>query len=138
LETEDEMSASHETVRRGGCRCGAIRYEVRGEPHKVGVCHCSDCRKETGSAFLAYADFAADALEVTGEYRTFEGRSFCPACGTALFHYDEDGAEICIGSLDDTPSGLVPTREGWIKRREPWLQPLIGASQWREDPARGT
>jgi hypothetical protein len=123
-----------DAVRRGGCSCGAVRYEVHGEPVEAGLCHCADCRKETGSAFLAYADWPRAAFAVTGEYRTYAGRSFCPLCGTRLFHLSEAGAEICLGSLDDAPSGIAPAREGWIKRREPWLAPVAGASQHREDP----
>ena len=125
-----------DVVRHGGCACGAVRYEVRGEPAKVGLCHCTDCRKETGSAFLYYADWWANDFTVTGEYRTYEGRSFCPACGTRLFHIDEEGAEICVGSLDEAPAFLTPIREGWIKRREPWLHPVEGALQAEEDPPR--
>jgi hypothetical protein len=124
-----------EAVRRGGCSCGAVRYEVRGEPIKVGLCHCTDCRKETGSLYLAYADWPLEAFTSTGDYTTYEGRSFCLVCGTRLFHIGDHGAEICIGSLDDAPAGLEPTREGWIKRRETWLSPVAGASQHREDPA---
>ena len=122
-------------MRQGGCSCCAVRYTVAGEPLKVGLCHCADCRKETGSAFLAYADWPREAFSVSGDYRTYEGRSFCPLCGTRLFHLGDDHAEICVGSLDEAPAGLVPTREGWIKRREPWLEPVHGASQHREDPA---
>lgn len=126
-----------QTVRTGGCACGAVRYEVRGEPVQVGLCHCTDCRKETGSAFLAYADWPAAAFSALGKYQTYEGRSFCRNCGTRLFHLSEHHAEICIGSLDEAPTGLTPTREGWIKRREHWLAPVTHASQWQEDPARG-
>ena len=90
-------------IRQGGCRCGKVRYEVRGEPEKVGLCHCADCRKETGSAFLAYAGWSRDAFSSTGAYRTYEGRSFCPECGTRLFHLSEARAGICIGSLDARP-----------------------------------
>jgi hypothetical protein len=125
-----------EAIRHGGCSCGAVRYEVRGEPVKVGLCHCADCRKETGSDYLHYADWLKDDFSVTGDYRTYEGRSFCPTCGTRLFHLGDDGAEICVGSLDDPPADLVPTREGWIKRREEWLQAVAGAGQHREDPPR--
>jgi hypothetical protein len=121
-------------VRTGGCRCGAVRYEVRGEPLKVGLCHCKDCRSETGSTFLYYGDWPPDSFSVTGEYRTWEGRSFCPVCGGRLFHRDESGVEICLGSLDEAPAGLSPTREGWIKRREPWLSPVADAFQALEDP----
>jgi hypothetical protein len=125
-----------ETIRRGGCACGAVRYEVRGEPVKVGLCHCTDCRKETGSAFLYYADWPRADFTVTGDYRTYDGRSFCPACGSRLFHVSDEGAEICVGSLDDAPTGLVPVREGWIKRREDWLAPVTGAVQALKDPPR--
>ncbi len=123
-------------VRRGGCACGAVRYAVKGKPVKVGLCHCTDCRKETGSAFLYYADWPSSAFSSTGEFATFEGRSFCPQCGSRLFHLGEDGdhVEICVGSLDAAPAGLTPTREGWIKRREHWLDPVAGSLQGHEHP----
>ena len=54
-------------VRTGGCLCGAVRYEVRGEPVHVGRCHCTDCRKESGSAFTVYGQWPADRFTVTGE-----------------------------------------------------------------------
>jgi hypothetical protein len=125
---------SEDILRHGGCRCGAVRYQLRGEPLNAGLCHCTDCRKETGSAFLAYGDWPPNAFSVTGEYRTYAGRSFCPLCGTRLFHLSERHAEICLGSLDDAPNGIAPTREGWIKRRELWMAPVAGANQHREDP----
>ena len=128
---------SGETIRRGGCMCGAVRYEVRGEPLKVGLCHCKDCRSETGSAYLYYADWPREAFTATGEYRTYSGRSFCPLCGGRLFHLGDDHAEIAVGSLDEAPTGLVPAREGWIKRREPWMPPLERAFQANEDPPPG-
>lgn len=40
------------SLRKGRCTCGQVRYEVRGDPTKVGLCHCTGCREETGSAFL--------------------------------------------------------------------------------------
>ncbi len=61
------------TRRFGGCKCGQVSYEVDGEPLKVGLCHCSDCRSETGSAFLYYGDWPLDRFSVTGDYRTYEG-----------------------------------------------------------------
>lgn len=121
-------------VRGGGCACGAVRYEVRGEPTTVGLCHCADCRKETGSAFLHYGDWPMEAFSTQGAYRTYAGRSFCPECGTRLFHLSETEAEICLGSLDQAPAGLGPLQEGWIIRREHWLAPATGASQHDRDP----
>ena len=126
-----------EAVRLGGCTCGAVRYEVRGAPFKVGLCHCADCRKETGTDYLHYADWLAGTFSYTGEIATYRGRSFCPRCGTRLFHLQDDGgAEICVGSLDDAPADLKPSREGWIVRREHWLRPVMGAFQAANDPPR--
>lgn len=118
----------------GGCACGAVRYRITGEPTVVGLCHCIDCRKETGSTFLYYADWPITAFSVEGEYATYEGRSFCPTCGSRLFHLNDRHAEIVLGSLDAAPAGLVPQREGWIKRREPWLKAIPEAGQFTEDP----
>lgn len=122
-----------EKLYQGGCRCGAVRYRLRGEPYKSGLCHCTDCRKETGSAFLYYADWTIDRFEVTGPYATYMGRSFCPVCGGTLFHLSDDHVEIALGSLDEAPVDLAPLREGWIKRREPWMAAVTTAGQFRED-----
>jgi hypothetical protein len=119
-------------VRTGGCLCGAIRYSVEGEPFHVGRCHCADCRKESGSTYTIYGQWPLEAFSVAGEYATYEGRSFCPRCGSSLFTLDEKGAEIRLGSLDDAPFELRPEAEVWIKRREPWLHPVDGAWQHSE------
>ncbi len=121
-------------VRHGGCFCGAVRYTLRGAPIKVGLCHCADCRKFSGSAFLFYADWPRSAFDFSGSPREYHGRNFCPDCGARLFHLSPDEVEVELGSLDDAPTDLVPTREGWICRREPWLVPVAGASQSDRDP----
>jgi hypothetical protein len=120
--------------RVGGCLCGAVRYEVSGEPFKSGLCHCADCRKVTGSSFLAYADWRPDQFESTGSVATSRGRSFCPMCGSRVFSISDDQVEIYLGSLDDAPNGIEPQVEGWIKRREHWLHPIAGIGQFGEDP----
>ncbi|WP_367272887.1 GFA family protein [Devosia sp.] len=121
-------------IRTGGCLCGAVRYEVRGAPMKSGLCHCGDCRKVTGSSFLAYADWPSDRFSFTGEIATYEGRSFCPKCGSRLFAYDETGGEIYLGTLDDAPNGIRPLVEGWCIRREHWLPVIAGMPMARQDP----
>jgi hypothetical protein len=123
------------SLRRGGCLCGAVRYEIRGEPLMVGLCHCEDCRKATGGLALHYADWPAAAVTVTGELRSFAGRSFCPACGSRVLHDGGETVEVLLGTLDDPPTDLAPQREIWTVRREPWLSPVPGAEQWERDPA---
>lgn len=123
-----------ERLRYGGCCCGAVRFVLRGEPLKVGLCHCTECRKATGAVYLPYADWPRSAFTLTGEAREYMGRSFCSVCGSRVFHLSAEGVEVMLGALDDAPSDLVPTREGWIKRREHWLAPLPGVPQFEEDP----
>jgi hypothetical protein len=122
-----------EVLRSGGCLCGSVRYRVRGEPFHVGRCHCGDCRKESGSTYTIYGQWAREAFETSGEYATYRGRSFCPRCGSRLFDVYEEGVEIRLGTLDDAPFELRPQAEVWIKRREPWLHSVEGASQHREN-----
>ena len=121
------------TIRTGRCLCGKVHYEVRGEPMRVGLCHCGDCRKESGAAFTTFAVWPRNAFSSTGDTLVFEGRCFCPHCGARLFNLSDDEAEIRIGSLDHAPVGLAPSYEIWVKRREPWLAPLPGCLQFEED-----
>ena len=120
-------------MRTGGCLCGAVRYSVEGEPFHVGRCHCADCRKESGSTYTIYGQWPREAFSVDGEYKTYEGRSFCRHCGSSLFTLEEDAAEIRLGSLDAAPFELQPEAEVWIKRREPWLPAVEGAAQHSEN-----
>lgn len=121
----------------GGCLCGRVRYRTEGEPLRVGLCHCTDCRKESGSAYVFFGVWPRKAVSISGETSTYEGRSFCPACGARLFCLREDETEIRMGSLDEAPTGFAATYENWIKRRETWLAPLPGAKQFDEDRPEG-
>lgn len=123
-----------EETRTGGCLCGAVRYRLRGEPFKSGLCHCADCRKVTGSSFLAYADWRPDQFSVEGDFETYDGRSFCRQCGSRLFNLDPTGAEIYLGTLDDAPNAIKPQVEGWCRRREPWLPAVSGLPMYPGDP----
>ncbi|PDT17959.1 aldehyde-activating protein [Rhizobium sp. J15] len=120
-------------IRTGRCLCGAVAYTVEGEPLRVGLCHCADCRKSSGSAFVFFAVWPRQAFSYSGEIATFSGRSFCPVCSSRLFCLQEAAAEIRLGSLDSPPTDLAPDHEIWIKRREPWLHPLPGAGQFDQD-----
>jgi hypothetical protein len=99
----------------------------------VGRCHCADCRTESGSAFTVYGRWPREAFELEGELGTYEGRSFCPRCGSRLVCLDEDVVEARLGSLDDAPFELRPEAEIWIERREPWLRAVEGVSQHDEN-----
>ena len=116
----------------GGCLCGDVRIEAVGKPYRVGICHCLDCRKHTGSLFHASAIFPEDAVTITGETREFQGRSFCPRCGSSVFGRSDDEVEVSLGALD-APDQFTPTYELWTVRREAWLPPFPVARRYDGD-----
>ncbi|RZI98672.1 MAG: GFA family protein [Rubrivivax sp.] len=121
------------TMYAGQCLCGQVQFCASGEPLRVGICHCMDCRKESGSAFTFYAVWPAVQFEHAGETAEFRGQRFCPQCGARLFSLDAQEAEIKLGILLQAPTPLVPSYELWVKRREPWLRPVPGAEQFDEN-----
>ena len=104
----------------GGCLCGDVRFVVSGQPYRVGLCHCLDCRKHHGALFHASAIFPQDSVTVEGETRDYAGRHFCPRCGSSVFGRSSDEIELNLGALDDIDQ-FVPTYELWTIRRESWL-----------------
>ena len=56
-----------ETEIEGGCNCGAVRYRLTGKPMVVAVCHCSNCRRQSGSAFSVNVVLRDDAIGIVGE-----------------------------------------------------------------------
>ena len=116
----------------GGCLCGAVRIEAVGKPYRVGLCHCLDCRKHHGALFYASAIFPQDAVTVTGETRDYQGRCFCPICGSSVFARHADEIEVMLGTLD-APDQFVPTYENWTIRRESWLPPFPLAHHYARD-----
>ena len=107
----------------GGCLCGRVRIEATGQPYRVGLCHCLDCRKHHGALFHASAIFPDSAVRVTGETRSYAGRFFCPDCGSSIFSRSGDEIEVNLGALDE-PDRFRPTYELWTIRRESWLPPF--------------
>ena len=116
----------------GGCLCGAVRLTATGRPHRVGLCHCLDCRKHHGALFNAAAIFPEAAVAIVGETRDFRGRHFCPTCGSSVFARSGDEVEVHLGALD-APDRLTPTYENWTVRREAWLPPFPLGRSYRRD-----
>jgi hypothetical protein len=117
-------------VHSGSCHCGAIRYELSGEPQVVALCHCSDCRRSAGAPFVSWAMYPETSLTLrAGTPKTINSsgtsmRSFCPDCGTGLFYRNEAMlpgiVDIQAATLDD-PNAMPPAihiqtaeRLGWV------------------------
>jgi hypothetical protein len=116
----------------GGCLCGDLRIEAQGPPYRVGLCHCMDCRKHSGSLFVATAIFPESAVTISGEAGAYGARHFCPRCGSSVFGRSGDEVEVCLGALD-APDQLTPTYELWTIRRETWLPPFPLARHYGRD-----
>ena len=116
----------------GGCLCGNVRIEATGRPHRVGLCHCLDCRKHHGALFHASAIFPQNAVTVEGETSDYAGRFFCPRCGSSVYGRSGDEIEVNLGTLD-APDQFVPTYELWTVRRESWLPPFPLARRYERD-----
>lgn len=118
-------------TRTGGCLCGQLRYEARGEPNFAGHCYCADCRKASGSGFIPFMGFPATALSFSGETRQYACqaarggeavRNSCPICGGLVFGgiVGQDTAHtIYAGSLDD-PSTFTPTMAIFTRGAPAW------------------
>ena len=120
----------------GGCQCGNVRLKAVGAPYRVGLCHCMDCRKHHGALFHASAIFPEDAVRITGETRAYQGRHFCPTCGSSVFGQSGDEIEVNLGTLD-APDQFTPTYELWTIWREGWLPPFPLARHYPRDSSGG-
>ena len=139
------MSEANPTAYQGGCLCGALRWQARGEPLFAGLCYCSDCRKASGSAFIPFLAFPAAALDFTGEPRQYRSpsirgsdavRNFCPACGGLVFGGEpgkDDSHTIYAGSLDD-PSLFTPTLAIFARDRPAWAPLPEGLAEFDTMP----
>ena len=118
---------------RGGCACGAIRYQVRAMPLFLYACHCTDCQRQSGSAFSLGLPVAASAFQIErGQAKAwpFVGGTgipsrfyFCETCGGRIYG-ERDGSERVIlraGTLDDT-SWLVPRAHYFMRSAQPFMR----------------
>lgn len=116
----------------GGCLCGDVRFVASGRPKRVGLCHCMDCRKHHGALFHASAIYPQEAVAIEGEPGAYQGRAFCPRCGSSVFSRSDDEIEIHLGALD-APDQFAPSYELWTIRRESWLPPFPVEHRYERD-----
>jgi hypothetical protein len=126
----------------GACECGAVTYEVSDEFLYALNCHCSNCRKATGSAFKPTAGIERTKLEVTeGAGRLLVwgdddlNHTRCAVCGSLLYSVVRDGAyvHVALGSLVDAPN-LPPSKHIFVGSKAPWFEITDGLPQFDEYP----
>ncbi|RMH51858.1 MAG: hypothetical protein D6686_03615 [Alphaproteobacteria bacterium] len=130
----------------GGCQCGAVRINCHAPPLAMIRCHCTDCQRQSASAFGLSVYLPPDALSVDGpvawfETRTAAGRQmrrhFCPRCGVRLWHRRHpDAAFLALkGGVLDPGHGLEPVAELWTRARLGWVALIPGALVYETQPA---
>jgi len=113
----------------GGCLCGRVRYEARGEATNLCFCHCTSCRRATGAPMVPWGTFAAANFAIVqgrlAEFSSSPGvtRGFCAGCGTSLTYRRDDRSgeiDVTLASQDD-PAALVPQMHIWVEDKPPWV-----------------
>ena len=132
-------------MKSGGCQCGGVRYECDAEPLALYVCHCTECRHQSASAFGMSLTMPAGTIRVTQGTPKFwtrlanSGRgvrcAFCPECGSRLWHEPEQGSYLTIkaGSLDE-PVDISKAIHIWTSRKLPGSVIPSGTEQYPEEP----
>lgn len=128
---------------KGGCLCGAVRYEVGAPMLFGGNCYCLDCRK-TSSSHSASMAVPIAAVNVAGEVREYSSlggsgnpvtRVFCPVCGTGLFSKGARPGVMMVkaGTLDD-PEQFKPMASIYVSCAPSWDQPPADLPAFEEMP----
>ena len=120
---------------KGGCQCGAVRYEISEPLHNVSHCHCSMCRKQHGALFVSFGTTAVTHLSVDGEdsLSSYESsasltRQFCSNCGGQVLIRAEDNPDnvfVALGSLDagQSPGHTGGERHIFWESKVSWYDP---------------
>ena len=120
---------------KGGCSCGAVRYQITSKPLIVHCCHCSWCQRESGSAFVINAVIEADRVALlkgapvcidTPSASGYGQKIWrCPHCQVALWsNYAGIGEKvrfIRVGTLD-TPAAIPPNIHIYTSTKQDWVQ----------------
>ena len=127
---------------KGKCFCGAVQYTVADSFEYAMNCHCSNCRRTTGSAFKPFAGIPREKLRITAGadallvYGTeTDNNTHCRNCGSLLFSRVRAGAyvHVAMGTLMDDPS-IRPSRHIFVGSKAPWFTITDGLPQHDELP----
>ena len=118
-------------MREGGCACGAVRYRLLSDPLFVHCCHCLNCQRQTGSAFVINLLIETDRVELLagdpqpvavprGSKKQKIWR--CPACQIAVYsQYTSARTRFVRGGTLDDPSSVEPDVHIYTRSKVPWV-----------------
>ena len=113
---------------RGGCLCGAVRYEVLGPVADLNFCHCNSCRRAVGASPVAWGTAQLANFSIRqGRLAEHESsvdvlRGFCPGCGSSLTYRraEELSIDIALATLDQAAL-FAPQFHIWVRDKLPWV-----------------
>ena len=132
---------------KGSCLCGEVEYEFVDGVRTFQYCHCSRCRKFTGSAHAANIIVTPDSFcwtrgeDLVGRYEvpqaTYHSTAFCKKCGSSLPWQNKTGSAVIIpaGTLDDDP-GVRPRQNIFFASRASWYEDASSLPKYDELPKR--
>ncbi|MER9069224.1 GFA family protein [Mesorhizobium sp. M0902] len=138
-DNENNQNASNRTL-TGKCLCGAVQYAVADAFVYAANCHCSNCRRTTGSAFKPFAGIERDRLSLTNgeDNLTIFGDetghdAHCKTCGSLLYSVVRDGAfvHVAMGTLVDEPT-IRPTQHIFVGSKAKWFTITDDLPQYEE------
>lgn len=132
-------------MRTGGCQCGAVRFTAAVDELRCYACHCSQCQKQSASAFGLSVPVARSAFTVEGPTSYWSrstytgGRTdchFCTECGTRVYHARAGGTgfvTVKAGAFDEVHD-LEPRAHLWTSMKLPWTVIPEGVEQYETQP----
>ncbi len=131
----------------GRCLCGAVTYSVDGKPVWQGACYCSNCQRQTATAFSVIVGVLSEVLTVEGStlasyktvsegYESTTERRFCSACGSPIFSTIKAMPGVAFlkaGTIDDK-SWIEPTVEIWTDSAPSWAPHFDNAARFARVP----
>jgi hypothetical protein len=118
-------------MRTGGCQCGAVRFTVARDRLAAYACHCSQCQKQSASAFglsvpVLQSEFSVEGPTSYWSRSTYSGGRtdchFCTDCGSRVFHARAGGELATVkGGAFDALSDLEPRAHIWVSMKRPWV-----------------
>jgi len=127
----------------GGCHCGKVRFAIPAQVAHSAICHCRDCRGQSGAPIMAWAMVPAGQVSIEGEAKVYRSsasgeRSFCGECGTGLFFSNAPlrqmgMIQVRIAALDE-PEAIAPLIQVQTAERIGWMETAHGLPSFERFP----